>query len=128
MRAHQPHQAWGPHPGSEPFPADVAQGQKQSPACLLDGEEVTGEIADGEHLARNLEVAVLQAARGAQVPMHLCRLEKGRVEIGVILLERRELQLQLPVARPARWTPGGRREDPDAARTRHERPGVTHGT
>jgi hypothetical protein len=121
VRAQQPHQTGGPHPGGQPFPADVAEGEEQSAARLLHGEEVTREIPDGEDFARNLEVAVLYAAGGAQTPMHLRCLEQRRVEIGVILLEHRELQLQLLVRRPARWAPGGRRNSP-AAHTRHDRP------
>ena len=100
MRAHQSHQARGPHAGRQAFAADVAKGDDHGAACLLDGEEITGQVANGEYLAGNLDVPVPHETRSAQAPMHLRSFEHGAVEIRVILLERRELPPQLPVMRP----------------------------
>ena len=100
MRANQPDQISGPHPCRQTLAADVTQGEDDAAACLLQGEKVTGQVANGKDLAGNVEVAVPHQTRGAQAPVHLRSFEECGVKIGVILLQCRELQLQLPVASP----------------------------
>ena len=47
-----------------------------------------------EDLAGYLKVCVAHQARGAETAMHLCRFEDGLVQIGVVLLQLRKLQLE----------------------------------
>src|SRR5947208_12249445 len=90
----------GPHPGSQTFAADVTQGNDYAAVRLLYGEKVTGQVANGENFAGNIDVAVPDQTRSAQAPVHLRSFEECGVQIGVILLKCRELQLQFPIVCP----------------------------
>ena len=57
-------------------------------------------MANGENFAGNLEVTAPDQTRRAQAAMHLRSIEERGVEIGIIVLQRGELQLQLPFAWP----------------------------
>ena len=78
MHTNQSHQARGPHARRQPFPADVAQRQNQPAARLLDGKEVTRQIADGKDLTGNLEVTAPHQARGAEASDALAQPRRVR--------------------------------------------------
>ena len=85
-------------PAASPFPADVAERQNQTAARLLDGKEITRQVADGKDLTRNLEVTAPHQAGGAEASVHLRSLEECGVKIAILFLECRELRHQLPGA------------------------------
>jgi hypothetical protein len=100
MGTHEPHETRGPHAGGNAFSADVAQGDDHGSACLFNREKIAGQVANGEDLAGNFNVPVPHQPRRAETPVNLRRLEQRRMEIRVILLQRRKLLLQLTVLRP----------------------------
>ena len=98
VRGNQPGQISGPHSGCQTFAADVTQGKDYAAARLLDGEKVTGHMANGESFTGNLEVVVPDQARRAEAPVYLRSFDNRRVQVGVILLKCFELQLKVTVA------------------------------
>src|SRR5204863_832625 len=90
----------GPHAGRQAFAADVTERKDHTCAHCIDGEEIAGQMPNGENLAGYLEVAIMDQTRGAQPPVHLRCFEDFSVQIGVILLQRCNFHLQVYPSRP----------------------------
>src|SRR5262245_56945070 len=70
VRVDQRHQMRSPHPSCRTLAADITQGKDYAPAGLLRSEKVAWQVARGENLAGNLELAVPDQTWGAQTPVH----------------------------------------------------------
>ena len=103
---------------------DVTQREEYAAARLLYGEKVAGQVANGENFAGNLEVVTPNQTRGAQAPVRLRSFKERGVQIGVILLKRRELQVQLPLGRRITWVLSWRRRDLDVDRKSCRKPAI----
>jgi hypothetical protein len=56
-------------------------------------------MANRESFTGYLEVAVLDQARGAKTPVNLRGFNQLGMQLGVVLLQRRDLQFQFPLMR-----------------------------
>jgi hypothetical protein len=78
----------GPHSCCQTFTANISEGQDDAIPSLFDREEVSGQVAYGKDLTRDIEISVTHEPRRTKAPVDLRSLKDSRVQFGVILLER----------------------------------------
>jgi hypothetical protein len=78
--------------------ADVPERKDYASARIRYGEKVARQMANGKNFTGNLEVTAPDEARGAQASMNLRSFEERCMQVGMILLQCGELQLQLGFA------------------------------
>src|SRR5688572_31106043 len=94
VSANQSDQVRHPHAGGEPFAADVAEREHQTAIGLLNREEITRQVTDGEDLAGDVERSVTNERRRTQTPVYLCCFEDRGVQFSVIFLQGLEFLLE----------------------------------
>src|SRR5215475_5420548 len=114
----------GPHTGGQTMATDVTQREEYAAARLLYGEKVAGQVANGENFAGNLEVVTPNQTRGAQAPVRLRSFKECGVQIGVILLKRRELLVQFQLERGMTRVLSRRGRDLDVDRKSCRQPAI----
>src|SRR5262245_4922412 len=93
----------GPHAGGQTMATDVTQREEYAAARLLYGEKVSGQVANCENFAGNLEVVTPNKTRDAQAPVRLRSFKEAGSKIGVVLLKRCGLQVQPALGRRIAW-------------------------
>jgi len=78
----------GPHPGGQTFAANVAEREDDAVIRLFNRKEISRQMTDGEDLAGDFKILVMQLARRAKTPMDLRSFEDCGVQLGVVFLQR----------------------------------------
>src|SRR5215471_4391236 len=83
-----------PDARAQPLAGDVTDHQAQGGAKFENLEEITGKMADGKNLSRDLELLRMELARRAEPALNLGRLEKAALDHRVLTAQRAQFVLE----------------------------------